>query len=176
VGGWSALERVGEKGREALYRADGLRARLVLDCHREPRTLEVEFDDGPPPRLLEALRPFGRAVVVAPGQLAILDRERYFRLYINQRGVRAILRKAAAPSVFAELVAQLERAVAGSEGGCAACVALCETGALGPASASDVDDARCTGCLACVQHHVAGHHFPVLTDEDDDDDGGEVDR
>jgi ferredoxin len=176
VGAWSTLERVGENGRETSYRAPGLSARLVLDCHREPRTLEVEFDEGPPPRLLEALRPFGRAVVVVPGQLAILDRERYFRLYINHRGVRAILRKAATPSVFAELVAQLERATANAGGGCAACVALCEAGALGPGSASDVDDARCTACLACVRHHVAGHHFPVLTDEDDEDHGGEVDR
>jgi ferredoxin len=172
--GWSELERVGERGRETTYSSSRLKARLVLDCHREPRTLDVEFADfggGPPPRIIEAMRPFGRAVTVVPGSLAILDRERYFRLYIYPRGVRAVLRKAATPSVFAELVAQLERAADGR--GCEECVALCPEGAIRATSPGDIDDARCTACLACVQHHVAPQHVPDISrfeDEPGEDD------
>jgi ferredoxin len=137
---------------------------LVLDCHQQPRKLEVTFAGGVPADLLTYLRPFARPQVVAPGQLAMLDRDDHFRIYVVPNRMHVILRKAAGPRVIAELIAQLARVDAGEP--CGDCVARCTARAL---SWRDrrlvIDDELCTACLDCVTHHVEPAHFSPSLEE-----------
>lgn len=119
---WSDPDPVGERGFETTYSGRGFRARLIFDCHREPRKLEVSLAprgdrDVPDPRgapqwdaLIEHLKPFGAPRVISPGQLVLFDRPGYFRLNLIPGRLQALLRKEAPLSVVAELITQLSRA------------------------------------------------------------------
>lgn len=163
---WSEFDPIGERGREATFSTAQLSARLILDCHSQPRKLEISFPAGPPAGLLEALRPFARPVVVRAGELAWFDREGYFRLYVVPAGVRVVLRKAAPAQVVAELLAQLERVVQPVV--CQSCVAGCAARALSyVGNRLFVDEERCTACLDCVRHHVEPRHYAPTPSEDE---------
>jgi ferredoxin len=156
---WSQLDPISGAGYETLYQGSGFSARLLFDCHREARKLEVQFTAAEQlsDAVLEHLKPFGSPVVVSPGQLVIIDREGYFRLYLIPGRLQALLRKAAPLSVLGELMGQIERAMRKER--CDGCPQLCPAGALSYAGDTLVIDGRCTRCLDCVRHHAS----PMLT-------------
>ncbi|MBL9002603.1 MAG: hypothetical protein JNJ46_00085 [Myxococcales bacterium] len=173
--GWSEPEPVGERGTETSYRSRAvpqLAARLVFDCHAEPRRLEVTLPDGKAHIGLRiALRPLGRPVVIGTSDpegiasLLIVDRPGYFRLNAVPGRLQALVRKAAPLSVVAELLALLEAAL----GGPRLHVEACTAGALSYATgALQIDDARCTACLDCVRPLVHEQHVPPAQPVDDE--------
>ena len=160
---WSELEATAGRGQRCSYQGPGFFAHLDFDCHGDPRKLEVRPTPGESfvPTLLEHLKPFAEPVIVVPGQLAIVDRAGYFRLYVSPGRLQAQLRKEAPLSVIAELLTQLERAQLGAA--CAHCPRLCSAAALtyDPAAPGlRIDSQRCTRCLDCVRHHIEPHHLP----------------
>lgn len=143
----------------------GFSARLDFDCHGDPRKIEIRPDAGSsfPDSLLEYLKPFAEPVVVVPGQLAIVDRAGYFRLYVSPGRVQAQLRKEAPLTVVGELLTQLERAQADQGKGCAECPRLCQAAALAYEAGDGtlrIDSRRCTRCLDCVRHHFEPLRVP----------------
>jgi hypothetical protein len=138
--------------------APQLVARLLFDCHGEPRRLEVTLPEGGIPEAVQRyLRPFGAPLWVATGGLAIVDRPGYFRLTMVPGRLQAILRKQAPLAVVAELVAQLEAALSGRplrESDCAAGALRYAEGTL------TIDGGRCTACLDCVRPGVRAEHLP----------------
>lgn len=160
---WSELEASDGLGQRCSYQGPGFCAHLDFDCHGDPRKLEIRPTPGAmfAAALLEHLKPFGEPVIVVPGQLAIVDRAGYFRLYVSPGRLQAQLRKEAPLSVIAELLTQLERAQLGST--CADCPRLCHAAALDYHAADGglrIDSLRCTRCLDCVHHHLAPHRLP----------------
>lgn len=160
---WSELEDSDGLGQKSEYQGHGFTARLDFDCHGDARKLEVRPTAGSrfAPALLEHLKPFAEPVVVMPGQLAIVDRPGYFRLYVSPGRLQAQLRKEAPLSVIAELLAQVERAQTAAI--CATCPSLCLATALAYQTADgslQIDDRRCTHCLDCVRHHLEAAHVP----------------
>lgn len=181
---WSEPDPVGERGFETTYSGRGFRARLVFDCHHEPRKLEVSLA---PERsaplwesLIEHLKPFGAPRVISPGQLVLFDRPGYFRLNLIPGRLQALLRKEAPLSVVAELITQLSRAC-GEDTVPALSARDCPVGAItsadergsrdrdpGVPSREDgataihlrIDSARCTCCLDCVRPYAAGALLP----------------
>jgi hypothetical protein len=109
--GWSGLEPVGEKGSEAFWSTPSLTGRLVYDCHRAPRKLELTFPAEARETLLAHLQVFGPPVTVMPGALTVVDRDGYFRLHITETRVHATLRKSAGRRHVGALMVQLRRAV-----------------------------------------------------------------
>jgi ferredoxin len=160
---WSELEASDGLGQRCSYQGPGFCAQLDFDCHGDARKLEIRPTTGGTfaAALLEHLKPFGEPVIVVPGQLAIIDRAGYFRLYVSPGRLQAQLRKEAPRSVIAELLTQLERAQHGAS--CAECPRLCHAAALGY-DASDgglrIDSRLCTHCLDCVHHHLELHRLP----------------
>lgn len=181
---WSEPDPVGERGFETTYFGHGFRARLVFDCHHEPRKLEVSLADDRDARiwhsLVEHLKPFGAPRVISPGQLILFDRPGYFRLNVIPGRLQALLRKDAPLSVIAELLTQLGRAC-GEDVAPPLSSADCpldaisisarpeandeSTGIAPPvnretAARLRIDSARCTNCLDCVRPYAAGARLP----------------
>src|SRR3954467_14860111 len=148
---WNELEDTDGRGQRSTYQGSGFTAHLDFDCHGDARKLEVRPHSQFAAALLEHLKPFGEPVVVVPGQLAIIDRPGYFRLYVSPGRLQAQLRKEAPLSVVGELLTQVERAQTATA--CAPCPSLCRAAALTyPADGSlQIDDRRCTRCLDCVR-------------------------
>ena len=160
---WSELEDSDGHGHKSMYHGHEFEARLDFDCHGDPRKLEVRPTTGSlfAASLLEHLKPFAEPVVVVPGQLAIVDRPGYFRLYISPSRLQAQLRKDAPLSVVGELLTQVERAQTATT--CATCPSVCLTGALAYGQADcrlQIDSRRCTHCLDCVRHHLDAGRVP----------------
>lgn len=159
---WSELEAADGLGQQSRYLGQGFSARLDFDCHGDPRKVELR----PAPEtsfaagLIEHLKPFAEPVIVVPGQLAIVDRSGYFRLYVSPGRIQAQLRKDAPLTVVGELLTQIERAQAAA--GCADCPSVCQAAALSYDSAGSlrIDSSRCTRCLDCVRHHLAPERVP----------------
>lgn len=186
---WSEPDPVGERGFETTYSGRGFRARLVFDCHHEPRKLEVSlFGDRGLDSLIEHLKPFAAPRVVSPGQLVLFDRPGYFRLNLIPGRLQALLRKDAPLSVIAELITQLSRAY-DEDIAKALSPADCPVGAIalaaraeardegagvathvdgGAAARLRIDGARCTNCLDCVRPYAAGALLPSGTAPDGD--------
>jgi hypothetical protein len=177
--GWSRAEACGEKAREALLEAPGLRARLLYDCHRDARKLDVELEGHEPEPLVGVLSMFGAPHEIAPGALTIIDREGYFRLYVVPSGLRVTLRKAAPPRVVAELLGAVLATLPASRGvGPALDEARCEVGALTHGERGPRVAPHCTRCLACT-HAAARRELepPAPGREDDEaDDHDEADE
>lgn len=181
---WSEPDPVGERGFETTYSGRGFHARLVFDCHREPRKLEVSLAmdrvDRTWDSLIEHLKPFGDPRVISPGQLVLFDRPGYFRLNLIPGRLQALLRKDAPLTVIAELLTQLVRAC-GEDVTPALSTEDCPVGAIAIAAESGssdpgtgvathanretaarlrIDSARCTHCLDCVRPYAAGVLLP----------------
>lgn len=158
--GWCEPDPVGERGFETSYRSTvtpSLVARLVFDCHAEPRRLEVTLPEaGFPDRVLAHLRPLGRPFVVGPG-LALLDRAGYFRINLVPSRLQALVRKEAPLSVIAELIALLEAAHGGPRLQAADCPVAALTYVDGRLQ---IDDRGCTACLDCVRPAVRAEYLP----------------
>ena len=160
---WSELEDTDGRGQRSTYHGHGFAAYLDFDCHGDPRKLEVRPTAGATfaATLLEYLKPFAEPVVVVPGQLSIVDRAGYFRLYVSPGRLQAQLRKEAPLAVVGELLTQVERAQTGES--CTTCPTLCATGAL---AQQKVDGSLrsasrcCTHCLDCVRHHCDPARVP----------------
>lgn len=157
--GWTEPDPVGERGFETSYRSTGSTsfvARLLFDCHADPRRLEVALPEpGFSDSVLTCLRPFGRALRL--GQLAIVDRPGYFRINLVPGRLQALVRKEAPRSVLAELIAQLEAVHDGPQPQATDCA----VGALSYATGRlQIDDALCTGCLDCVRPLVRAEYLP----------------
>lgn len=160
---WSELESADGQGHQCQYQGRGFFARLDFDCHGDPRKVEIRPSAGAvfAASVIEHLKPFAEPVLVVPGQLAIVDREGYFRLYVSPGRIQAQLRKDAPLSVIAELLTQLEQAQAGVA--CADCPQICRAEALryeAEAGVLQIDSRRCTRCLDCVRHHLDARRIP----------------
>ena len=158
---WSELEDTDGHGQRSTYQGHGYTARLEFDCHGDARKLEVRPTDGSlfAASLLEHLKPFAEPAVVVLGQLAIIDRSGYFRLYVSPGRLQAQLRKEAPLRVVSELLAQVERAQTAAV--CTACPSLCAVAALGyHDSRLHIDSRLCTHCLDCVGHHCDAARVP----------------
>lgn len=160
---WSELEAADGLGQQSRYLGQGFFARLDFDCHGDPRKVEIRPAPGAAfaTGLVEYLKPFAEPVIVVPGQLAILDRSGYFRLYVSPGRIQAQLRKDAPLTVIGELLTQLERAQADAL--CAGCPGVCQAAALSYDAADGglrIDSGRCTRCLDCVRHHFAPDRVP----------------
>lgn len=160
---WSELEAADGQGQQCRYQGRGFSARLDFDCHGDPRKVEIRPSAGAvfAPTVIEHLKPFAEPVLVVPGQLAIVDRSGYFRLYVSPSRIQAQLRKDAPLSVIGELLTQLEQAQAGV--GCADCPQICKAAALrfeATDGALQIDSSRCTRCLDCVRHHLDPRRIP----------------
>lgn len=160
---WSEPDPVGAQGFETTFSGRGFAARLVFDCHHEPRKLEVTLRDTSAAlfaSLTEQLTPFGAPQIVSPGQLIIFDRTGYFRLLLIPGRLQALLRKDAPLSVIAELLLQIARACDPAQAPPLR-ASDCPFGAITGSGATDdparpcIDGARCTHCLECVRPHVA---------------------
>lgn len=154
---WSELEATDGRGHMSVYQGHGFGARLEFDCHGDPRKIEIRPTAGTvfSAALLEYLKPFAEPAVIVPGQLAIVDRARYFRLYVSPARLQVQLRKEAPLTVVGELLTQLERAQKPMP--CATCPSLCQAAALEYGAADGelhIDSQRCTRCLDCVRHHL----------------------
>lgn len=162
---WSEPEPLGERSFETRYVTPGLDARLVFDCHREPRKLDVTFAAPDfSSQLVELLKPFASPAVISPAQVVLFDRPGYFRLILVPGRLQAVLRKAAPLRVLAELLAQLEQVT----GPVLLRPADCPERALSLAEAQvHIDDRLCTRCLACVLPHVQSRQQPPATPPDE---------
>jgi hypothetical protein len=166
---WSDPDPVGERGFETTYSGRGFRARLVFDCHHEPRKLEVSLEgDTISAALIEHLKPFAPPRVISPEQLVLFDRTGYFRLLLIPGRLQALLRKDAPLSVIAELITQLARAH-GEDAVPALRASDCPLGAIGieekgsdggAAGRLRIDEPRCTRCLDCVRPYASGGLLP----------------
>lgn len=161
---WSPPDPIDGSGFETVYTGHGFRARLLFDCHRDARKLEITLQDGSefPYGLLEYLKPFGVPQVVSPGQLVLIDRVGYFRLYLIPGRLQALLRKTAPLSVIGELLTQVERGLKAEP--CEACAPGCPQQAISyPSGSFTIDDRTCTRCLDCLSHHVQAQYTPPPT-------------
>lgn len=162
---WSEPDPVGDRGFETTFAGRGFAARLVFDCHHEPRKLEVSLDAGRAglfEALVEHLTPFARPQVISAGQLVIFDRAGYFRLLLIPGRLQALLRKDAPLQVIAELMAQLARAHGASEP-----PPLrsndCPVAAIRSEGGTHIDAQRCTHCLDCVRPYARSELLPART-------------
>ena len=165
---WSELEASDGRGHMSVYQGHGFDARLDFDCHGDPRKIEIRPTAGTlfAPALLEYLKPFGEPAVIVPGQLAIVDRAGYFRLYVSPARLQVQLRKEAPLAVVGELLTQLERAQDPMP--CATCPSLCQAAAIEYGAAAGelrIDSQRCTHCLDCVRHHLEPVRTPPFSAE-----------
>lgn len=162
---WSEPDPVGDRGFETTFVGRGFAARLVFDCHHEPRKLEVSLDAGRAglfDALVEHLTPFARPQVISPGQLVIFDRAGYFRLLLIPGRLQALLRKDAPLQVIAELLAQLARAHGEAEPPPLRS-SDCPVDAIRSEGALHIDPLRCTHCLDCVRPYARAELLPSST-------------
>lgn len=113
VSGWDEPVRVGERGRECTYRSDWINARLIADCHRDPRKLEITFRRPPLWPLEDVVRVLGAPQVISPGALAVLDCPGAYLLHVLTDRVHATLRKAAPMVVVQDILVLMESAAGG---------------------------------------------------------------
>jgi hypothetical protein len=162
---WSEPDPVGDRGFETTFSGSGFGARLVFDCHHEPRKLEVSLDPGRAglfDALVEHLTPFARPQVISPGQLVVFDRAGYFRLLLIPGRLQALLRKDAPLQVIAELMAQLARAHGATEPPPLKS-SDCPVAAIRTEGGLRIDLGRCPHCLDCVRPHAGAALLPSRT-------------
>ncbi|MFO0576345.1 MAG: hypothetical protein U1A78_20265 [Polyangia bacterium] len=162
---WSEPDPVGDRGFETTFLGRDFAARLVFDCHHEPRKLEVSLDAGRAglfDALVEHLTPFAPPQVISAGQLVIFDRAGYFRLLLIPGRLQALLRKDAPLQVVAELLAQLARAHGASEPP-PHTSSDCAAGAIRSEGVTHIDAQRCTRCLDCVRPYARAELLPSRT-------------